>query len=742
MGIRLTLGGEPLAPKPGQGVAWTMSYGISPNTMDLEITASSADRISLLAARTFATDVRTRNRADQVGPLDLVIEDTDNGRKVEIKGVYAVVRNRPGADYNTKVLTLADRRWLWDRTIVERSYNIRRKTGGFRLVRGNMQPVQVGRLRADFGYRRATLKGEGEDARPWTALEVIEDVLQELCGSDGYVIDSTLPLADSIEGLELHEAGPEALSRVLSFVPGAQVYVGTDGKVHLANLYDQSEEKVFKEFPLGVGSWTKVDKSMLRPQKFRVYSDREVELRFDFIEEPQPFDEIPGDSLRNRVVAEVGGISAAVAGQIAAGREPQWCENVIINPLFYLPLDPGGTKVATQGEAVPLDQFVDAVNFLNADILANLPFPLAAPRGFAPKFPGFQLTKREIRQHWLGNWPAFRAKFALDEQGLYNPERLRLLNAIRQHYRQTYRILPQWRDKIRSLRGDRAAILDFETGTRAPSPVFCQYLTKFSQLGYSPFQRGKMVTRNDDYAEDLSEKNVSPFEVEIIDSDLGLFRVVPKVDQTGTAETYMIGDTEDGQLPSADVANAAVFWHQVRLDRGFKLATIVTATQDTPNTEARLHEEPVTLQEAAELLKIEAPPATGPDMELLQTAETARYGWIDSEAEKIRGAFFDGKPYPRGLMVNPEEIESLSVAAAAQSLVVTLDRVEGRVTGPLYDVQPTGNLRSVVHFLAIGQGNQSAILTTINAPGDAPAPSVYSLLPEGVRRKVRRLIQQ
>lgn len=189
MGIKVTLGGEPIALKPGGSLAWTLAYGMRPSVFDLETTTDSARKIQSLAATTFS---KGRARADggYVGPLKLVMEDPDNGRKVEIAGIYVVVGERPGTDYNTKVLTLADQRWLWPRTVIVRSYNIRRKTGDFRLIQNELSRIQVNRQRADFGYRAATLNGVGDSAKPWTAMEVLEDILKELCGKDGYKIDA------------------------------------------------------------------------------------------------------------------------------------------------------------------------------------------------------------------------------------------------------------------------------------------------------------------------------------------------------------------------------------------------------------------------------------------------------------------------------------------------------------------------------------------------------------------------
>ena len=744
MGIKVTVAGEPIALKPGQTFAWTLAYGTKPSISTLETTVASADRIRNFAIRTplsLPTAQRRYGAGDAIeprptqgggredtgggGPVTLLMEDDDNNRKVEIKGLYAVISNKPGADFNTRRVTLVDQRWLWSRIVVERSYNIRKKTGEFRLVRGERAPVQINRLRPDYGYRRATLKN-GE--RPWTALEVLEDVLREICGPNGYIIEEIPTLTDTIEGLELHEPGPEALGRVLSYIPGARVYIGYDGLAHVASIYDGSERGVFESFgPGNRGDWSTVDKSLMRPSVFRVFSDREVELRFDHVETRKT----------ENVAQQPTQIKAEDTADGGPGREELYCENVILNPLFFLPLDALGAEGAAQNEPVPLRTFIQAAQFLEFQTLGG--------NQFDPWNPSFVLTEKVIQDNWLGNWFFVRAGYALTTQGVYDPERLKIINALRTHYRQTYRILPQWRDKIRTLSADRAAILDFETGTRAPSPVFTQYITKWSQLGYSPVNRGASSTTTDDYADNIGEKDASPFSVSVIDSDMGLFRVEPRVDQTGVAETYMIGSPTGGEanLPSADIQNAAVFWRFVSLDPDFKLATIMTCTQDTPNSIGRLHEEAVTLSEAAALINLPAGvgEARGPDCELLQTAETARFAWRDDNAAEIRKAFFDGDPYPEGLQTNPQDIRALSVAAAAEFLVTVLDKVEGDVTGPLKQISPTGNLRTVTHFVSVGRGNQSGLFTNIQAPGDVPGPQIYSLLPEEVRRKVRRLVQ-
>jgi hypothetical protein len=730
VGIYLRLNDEDIALKPGESLSWNLAYGLAPHISTLETTWISAARIAKMAEVQFPEKATGKLRTQQrrslqdkpVGPLTLSMGDTDNGRAVEIKGVYVVVSNRPGTDYNTRTLVLADQRWFWGRTFIERSYNLRRKTGDFRLVRNEMAPIQVNRQRADFGFRKATLYTKAQPARPWKALEVLADVLTEICGPTGFVIDNpeSLVLQDTIEGLELHDPGPQALGRILNAIPGAQIFIGEDGKAHVGNIYDQSERTVFEALPAGyAGDWRVIDKSAMRPSSYRIYFDREAELRFDYEEERS---------------TKVDLLQTQVRDNEYPAQEPMWIENVIINPLYSLQLDASGDKYATMGEPIPLDQFIDAcgVHGFNTDGAAR----------FEPAVPGFKLTKEQLRRDWLGNWQSLVLHFCINSQLVINPERSKLLGALRRDFRQTYRIRPQWREKIRAIINNRAAILDYETGTRAPGSVFTQYITKFTQLGYLPYTQGKLAFNNDDYAENLDDKNPSsPFSITIEDNDMGIFRVNSTLDQTGAAETYMIGNSKDGVLPDAKKSAAVLVWPQISLDAGFKLAVIFTAIQDTPNNTGRLHMEEVAISATAEKLGIDPGVCRGPVVELAVESDTARFAWIDEQASDIRNAFYFGEDYPKNLLVNREEIRGLAIAAATQDVVRHLDKVEGRVTGPLTSQIPTGNLRTVTHVCAVGAGGRAVLTTTLAASGEVPVPQINSLLEEGTRRKVRRLVQ-
>lgn len=719
--FKLEVGGEAIAIPKGGSFGWTMSYGIKPNIETLITTKRTIEAIQARADLQFANTEGTAgnerpgrlNRASEIksspsGPISILMEDTgadgksDTGRRVEIQGLYAVVGNRPGLDYNSRALTLADRRILFPFTFIERSYNIRRKTGDYRLINGTMSPIQKGIKTADFAYRRSTLTDLGE---PWTAREVLEDVLTELVGDLGFAFDGdTGWLETDIEGLELHDRGDAALARVLAFIPGAQIYAAPSGLIKIANIYDQSEIEAFRNAGApNAGSSSLVDRSYLRPQGYNILSDKEVELRFDLEEN--------ASSLRS----------------IVRGREPMDIENVIINPLFELTLADG--TIATQGEAIQLDDFIAAANLI--------------PRA-DPAFVDLKLSRGILRGHWLGLWDTLYTGFVQKANGALDERRARLVGALRNDYRRLFRITAPWMDKIKALASRRTAVFDFETGTNAPAPVYSSFITKFTTLGIAPFTSGRMATNTPFTGGDVKGINVAPFEITIENGDIGLMRISPTLDQTGLAEDYVVGATEEGKLPTSSSGDGLIFWGDIKLDADFFLSIIVTAIPDSPNGKGRLHKEFVSAGELATRLKLpsgSAPRNAGPVMDLEQSAEPARFGWLDEHKEAIRDGFYEGKAFPKATHGNRHAMRELALSVAAADYASKLDRIEGRSSHPMQAIEPTGNLRVVQHVVTVGASNELAAFTILAAPGEVEAAPLWSGMPEGLRRQIRGRIK-
>lgn len=709
--IGVSLAGYPLDARRGANFSWRLSYGVDAYSTSVTLSESLAQAIWAKGKQAFGpdtgqrklglTNATTRLRGPQPTGIDLVF--SNGNTEVTCQGIQ-VISIREGEDPYTKTLVLADRRWALRRTFMERSYNMRRHGTKRRLVGGTVVnvpgfsaglPIQLQPNAADFIYRRSTLLG----GKAWTAKEVLADVLTELVGTGNFVIDPSLKLQDSIEDLELHDPGDVALARVLDFLPGAQCYVGLDGKLHVTSEYNQEGLlATLSQAPAPeAGQWQVVDRSAFRPKIYTVYFDRQVELRFDY--------------------------SEGVTSTRVKGEEPLECENVIQNPLYQLYV-PGRGDV-TQGEWVPVREFLLAMN----------------SKTRAGIFSG-TIDEHLLREKWLGLWNnlVYTVAFNISTQQ-FDPEWAALMHALRNHWRQSYRLLPQWRDKVRRLLPNRTAIIDVENGVQAPATCHTEYVTKWAVLALSdPTVDIKLGFQRSDYAADISQATVSPFRVTVEDSDQGIFRIQAALDQTGLVETFVPG-TATTELPSAKAGDIIGIWPQIALSPTFRLAVVLSATQDSPNSVERMEAVNVTPAQAAKVLGVPAAAESrGPDHEIFSGLRRARYAWIDSLAEKIRAAFYRGEPYPKQALINEDDLVAAAQAAAAREYARALDRPQGTFETFLYKVEPQGALSDVTFVVQLG-GEVGATVTTVWDMPDPSSPrNVYALLPEDVRRKVRGLV--
>lgn len=711
--IGVYLNGEAIQPIPGSSFEWGLAVGVAPVVRSLELTRKRAERIWE------ASESQTKGASTTGGPLTLRIQPSSGPARI-FTNLYCM-ELLPGSRASRARITLADSRVWWRAPFVGKSYNVRRTTGDVRLVGGALVPVQNRVVEPDYGYRRTTLNPE--TGKAWTPAEILADVLTLVSGPGTFEIDpSKIKLENLDDGLVLFDDGDEALARVLSALPGVELYQDTDGKIRLANSYDQSEiplvEPLLRRKILGDARLSRRARS--RFKKFTALYRRRVEVRFDF--------------------ADLGGENTAGApSTIPPGEEPRFFENVIPCPVFELPLYAGSVSIgksAGLGEFVPFPIFLDSLEALRvAEGLPSVP----------------KLTQQLIREVWLGRWSQVPYAYGLTADGVVNQKVASCVAAIRSHWRQTFRILSQWIDKIVRLEARRVAVLSPETGGRAKAPVFANYVEKLSQLGLSYKNSRRLSIEHQDWAEDLTGPSAaaaagaaigaavqggqcSPFDVTILDQDQGVFSIVPRLDQTGLASEYVVGELAGDRI-SASVAEVGAFWHQAVLAGAFRLAVILTGAQDAPNDNSKFHREEVKVEDAAKLLGVTVSGAQGQDVERGIRVEDARFPWVDAHKEATEACFFKGQPLPSSRLVNPSAIRSTALAAAARELLPFLDRMEGSfAVGGAPDIHPTGNLSQVMHRIAIDGNGLGSIATAIELPPQKKIPSEFAFLPEPDRR--------
>lgn len=695
--IYATLNGTELLAKAP--ISWTLAYGTTPQVTSIEVPDDEVQRVLDRARIQFSGQVRTRERGgfSESGPVTLELRDTDKPeRDVIVQGLY-ITSVGPADRLNSKLVQLADRRWLAPRTVVRRLYNIRKDSGDRRLIGadGNT-PEQLGQTVTDYAFRAPTLRGEGE---PWTPYAVLYDVLAEVFGEGGFKIGRLPDWRDDVESLELWDRGDEALSRLQSLLPGLEFFVDYDGKVTTANLYDEDEHKLVEQIDAAgveAGDLVLAQRHPVIPQGFQVQFLARTELRLDYVE----------------------GVTAQ--GTVSRLREPLELQNVIINPVLRLTLPDG--REANMGEAIEVSTWLSAINTLKAEDGVSGP----------------EITQEQIRAHWMAGWAGWTIPY-VRSQGAANGALLQkwtaIFAALRSHWRRTFRIRPEWVDKVYGLKASRVAIIDAENGSRAKATVHAQYLVRISQLAFNTdYKVTNLIV--DDYADNLQESQVSPFDVIVLNPDAGLIQLVPRTDEEGKAQSYVLGTVTASEIPSADIRDAAVIWGKAKLNSEFKVAVVLSAQRCSPPNEKSLHVEEVTLADAARRLGLsKTPDASGPLYELRSFEDEARFAWDDERSDEILEAYYAGAEFPAELQVNSEATKQLALAHAAAKLAEVLPRYVGTVRIPMRALVPAGSIGTVTHTISPAPG--TTMTTTVTAAGKVSRPSTWSLLPEGLRRILR-----
>ncbi len=710
--VRATLGGVPLSLVPGGSIKWALTSGVEPAQQIFVVTTSRAEEIMRRAETQFPTVdtlssygvTATRAGIDRSGPLTLEVQ-VPGFPTLTVRGLYALQLVPAGE--NRRGIVVVDRRWLFSRQHLVREYNTRRFAGDAYLKGNEVSPIQVRDTQPDFVYRRGTL----DNGVPWTARRMLEDVLTQLVGVRGFEIGKLQFSADVVD-LRLNDSGTGALRRALAYLPGARVYVDPDGKIVVYDALDGGEGEMLDLAGTvyeGAPQVISVDRSAIRPKHVITLFDVEAEVRFDYAEE---------------------GTQTSVAG-----REPRILQNVV--PIVDPQLEVNG-KTTARGTWVPIDPWLDAVKDL-----------VDYPGGKNGRTPGLTqlgaLTQEMIRQNYLSNFIHTRKVFVMAQIGLPDVLWGSRLDAVDAHWRSTFRILPQWMDKIAGIRAVRAAIVDQETGTRAKSEAFFDHIIKPSRRA-SAMRRGD----NDDtawnikgYAADLKDAKPGPANVVVLESESGTFQLQFKNDPWGRGVRIAPGSLVSG-APLQGASYSYLTWDSLKigLAPNWKMSVVLTVLLASPNNQLRLHAESVSIFDASRLLPKgggSSLRARGPDWKIRIGAaiQTARYAWKDQFASQIEESVFRGFPFPRELLVNAKDIRAIAEASAARIYAATADRWEGSQTHGLNPaLHPAGSLSTVTHTVT-----ERGTTTRLDLPPILEGPDIFALLPDSTRKMLERRIE-
>lgn len=712
-------------------IVWRQTEGVRPYIGELPIRAS---------------DVETLMR-EAIRPVTLTIK---NGEREEKFENLLILHDMPGANPYTARLVVADRRWLWNRGHIMRRFNVRRRTGVKRLE----DPAQVREsmvLAPDVHYAPYSLLDGATMWTPLLALRELERAIVEHerdLGFDfgDFEIDGSVSSRLGqfpIENLEIDDSLDVGFEKLLHHLPEAQVTVGADGKVYVYSRANNSEKSLIDssgDEVVGGGHVKFVRHNRTRPSEIRVMFERSIEVRLDAQE------------------VEIG-------GTVARDPDGLFMENVLPVPDYTLTLANG--DVVTQGNWITFDSALRAWNQQAPPGLGNLSIAVL----------------RKASVPFVDLWAGMQLSGSLDPDNAWSAR----VGAMQAHFRRTYRVNRRFMDRLRQIHDYRVAVQDPSGTSRGAAQAYSDYAILPGQRFLLAQAQGTSdlswivnvagYPQNDD--EHITEDTKpAPAVVRVIDSDQGIIHIDWSVDPSRSYEQVLPSMVEmEGSKrsssgkpeipgPSGDLSNRrrSIAFNAFgpglelpQLTADHKLSVILTATPGSPNTEAQFETVVVRPGDMRDVL----PPelfesvfnSSGPAMEVRigGTVEQARIAWVDKEEDRILQAL-GIKPTPEGQKLDLKDItinyseggfqngfaslQSIARAEAARIWASMVDRHYGAKTVNMHtNIRPTGRIAAVTHT----RGEDGSNLSTMELPRQQPSESIFSFMPGGVQRLIRRL---
>ncbi len=726
----VTLGGIPLAAT--SGITWKLTAGVNPYQTTMCVHRKVWDsRLSKLVGK----------------PLELRIKD-GRGTETVIKELY-VLHEAPSDSPHRAYFIVSDKRWKWGYKLVVRDYNMARKTGDRTAVQ--KVPPETLVVVDKFDFLTYSLKPNGQR---WTPRDAVEDVLRVLePTAQGWRVDSW-PIKDStgrgdagefsLQGVQLRDQGDVALARLLSYIPGAEVYIDPAGQAVVFDAADlDATEQHLRSLPVSTweGEWAAwVDRRQIRPSQVVVHYAREVEVLFRFEDDYRGTTSVPPD------------------------RADAYLENVLptvdVSTVIYEYDPESNTSFAKQ---VPPGTWVRVDNWLRS-------MDQIKPAGSLP------WTFDTIKKHWLkGDLDGVLGGKGLDLDPTGNVA-LRI-QALKAHFRQTFRVNRRYMERIRDLLPVRVALLDPITGERGPASVWGEACVVPSHKAYmierggdpSKFKvfRNIMGLAENDAGKAIIECTPSPASVSMVDAQTGVFRIEWKASPYGLTESYVpchLAEEFRPEVPAVitrDLAqqDTSAVGVGIKVEGGtngiflaprMRYAVLLTLIPNAPNNERQFHRVTLDASKVANVFAKEfrITQGAGPTLELFVPPGelTARFAY-KTEADATRtvkdllGLLANDAPGIEGntlagfeLCNEESHLSSHATAMAAEMLATFADNVQGTIATRV----PGGGLKLVGNMagttIRVGSAPSGRVDVVHSFPGQQRPISRMAVLPEPARR--------
>ena len=677
----VTLGGVYLGGH--QTYDWTLKYGTQPH----------------VALWTVAREVAEALRPFLGLPQELRIKGPR--RELLYRNLYPL-EIYPGNDPRTRKVLVKDLRWKWPYAWLWAQFNVPRMTGESIIVSDAGEPAERVVTDPKLIYEPTTLYPFGDSpSAPWTAKQVIDFLLRS-SGPDGLGESVQLDFDDPgvpVQDFRIDDSGANAIERALRYLSGVDVYVSASGSVVVTDTRSKSGDEIAartKRGRLTTGPESLiVRRTAVRPREIVHLITPEPEILLQFSEDEVTvtrFDRLDQPQLRN----------------------------VVRNPDESVTID--GNSVA-RGSYIVMD-----------DILGCSEWSAFGINNEA-------ITLKALRERILENGGTrIENQFSYDGNGSFDAQWAGRVQAVVSAWRKLYRVAPTFFGRLASIAPVRAAILNTETGTRAASPVYSDYVRLPTERGVfkapGVVQRMWTVEGYDGGFAIGSDSVVAPAALRVADAGVGVLEVVPLRNPLGLYGELFFG-YPTGSIPEiaglsaanreADLAKAIVAYANLRA--GYFMATIVSVTPATPQNRNRF------LQ-----IRKPVPGGTGPVLysRIFPGVITARYKHKDSSVESVVACIKGEQDWAslQHLLVNGAQVEAVTDANQRRILDGFRDRTYGQHDIDMDpSIEPTGCLAEVRQVMSSG-----ATVTKLRFPEDARPLDLWRFLDASQRRALLKTL--
>lgn len=476
-------------------------------------------------------------------------------RSIEFQELWTLVREP--VSFTEDAIIISDDRWRWDRVNVNKRYNLIRRANDRYIFGGS---VQFQNILSDA--QRYFLEETLNQGRPWTCIEIIEDILENDLGYPtskikrerlGQVLlTNYIPQNVSLDGVP----APTALARFCN-EGNVDIYLDKDGSVVIfpvatIQVRGELENTMKAAMDSAVsGAIDFQDKTLMRPDKVIVEFEQEREVLFTYEEGAKYVD----DS------------SVSPARQIE-GQEVK-VENVT------------RTVINDQIPGVPRGVYVTI-----EDALAE-----------------FGLSLDDLRNYYgMGSDALVMDKLRATGAARLDQDLVLVWNTIMRDYRSLFRIPGPVMRNIASVKPVLAAIVNPETGMRAPAEVFSTvtWLSRLPRYVTSTQSERSHGAITNSFDTDRPKSNGTyqplPASVQIEDPDLGVFRVTyfGELNLPGYPADVLPGEPADPSFftdslaEGESVLSRQAIQGQYGLKEEWKIGVVLSVISLNPNNNSRL----------------------------------------------------------------------------------------------------------------------------------------------------------